>query len=164
MKALRLLTPLALLSACGLLLGCAKDSEEKPTEKAKGPKPELVGRVASIPSTREFVLIQSYGSWNVQAGAILTTTGPEGRAANLKVTGEKLGQFAAADIQSGTLEIGDGVYSSVATPKPSSSPSSTEPEPDEPTEVEPESDRDDNPDGSDPQPPLSGTDTLSFPN
>lgn len=160
MKALRLLTPLALLSASCLLLGCAKNSEEKPTEKAKGPKPELVGRVASIPSTREFVLIQSYGSWNVQAGAILTTTGPEGRAANLKVTGEKLGQFAAADIQSGTLEIGDGVYSSVATPKSSS----TEPEPEEPTELEPESDRDDKPDGSDPQPPLPGTDTLSFPN
>jgi hypothetical protein len=44
--------------------------------------------------------------------------GLEGRAANLKVTGEKTGQFAAADIQSGTLEIGDSVYTTLSYQAP----------------------------------------------
>jgi len=99
------------------LLCCTQKPEEKPKEQVESAKPELVGRVASIPSTREFVLIQSYGNWEVTTGAILTTVGPEGRAANLRVTGEKLGQFAAADIQSGKLEVGDGVYTSISIPK-----------------------------------------------
>ncbi|MFD2257405.1 hypothetical protein ACFSSA_12040 [Luteolibacter algae] len=94
-----------------LLPCCADKPEEKPKEKAEDPtKAKLVGRVASIPADRKFVLIQAYGNWEVETGSILTTQGPEGRAANLRATGEKLGQYAAADIQSGTLEIGDGVY------------------------------------------------------
>lgn len=97
---------------------CADRTEEKPTtpKKVETPKPRLVGRVASIPAGRKFVLIQSYGKWDVATGAILATIGPDGRAANLRITGEKLGQFAAADIQSGTLEIGDGVFTTITPP------------------------------------------------
>lgn len=106
-----------------LLSACAEKPGKEPTAKAEEkPKPSLVGRIASIPADREFVLIQAYGKWNITTGAILTTQGPEGRAANLRATGEKLGQFAAADIQSGTLEIGDGVYSTVSPPEPISEP------------------------------------------
>lgn len=94
-----------------LLPACASKPAEKPKDKkANEAKPHLVGRVASIPAGKKFVLIQSYGTWNVETGSVLTTEGPAGRAANLRVTGEKLGQYAAADIQSGTLEVGDGVY------------------------------------------------------
>lgn len=100
--------PLLLLFA--FFTSCAKEPEEDPKKGAEKPKPELVGRIASIPAGREFVLIQAYGKWIVETGSILTTVGPDGRAANLLVTGEKLGQFAAADIQSGILEVGDGVY------------------------------------------------------
>lgn len=114
-----------LVSAALLFLvpACAKKPKEEPTEKKEeAPKPRLVGRVASIPADRKFILIQAYGVWNIETGAILTTQGPDGRTANLRATGEKLGQFAAADIQSGTLEIGDGVYSTVTPPDPAAKP------------------------------------------
>ena len=112
------MNPLFAIALVGLALvaACAKKPDKEPVEKKETPR--LVGRVASIPSDRKFILIQSYGKWDVATGAILTTRGPEGRAANLRTTGEKLGQFAAADIQSGTLEIGDGVYSTVTPPEP----------------------------------------------
>ena len=86
----------------------------KTTPTVEGPK--LVGRIANLPADKRFVLIQSYGKWAMEAGAILTTRGPDDRAANLRVTGEKLGEFAAADLQSGTLEKGDAVYSQSTTP------------------------------------------------
>jgi hypothetical protein len=104
-----------LLAACGLF-GGKKDKEEKPA--TEGPK--LVGRIASIPADKRFVLIQSYGSWKIGQGELLTTRGPEERSANLLVTGESLGQFAAADLQSGAVEVGDAVYSR-HTPKPQES-------------------------------------------
>ncbi len=100
------------------IVGCAKNPEETPVGKDDpDSKPRLVGRVASIPADRNFVLIQSYGTWTVATGSILTTQGPEGRTANLLATGEKLGQYAAADIRTGTLEIGDGVYTIAKIPE-----------------------------------------------
>jgi uncharacterized lipoprotein NlpE involved in copper resistance len=105
------------LALCLFLATCTNKPEETPTEKTDAEsKPRLVGRVASIPADRTFVLIQSYGTWTVETGSILTTQGPEGRAANLLATGEKLGQYAAADIRTGTLEIGDGVYTIAKAP------------------------------------------------
>jgi len=124
--------PWLLLTAAILACGCAPSTppEEAP---AKSP-PQLVGRIASIPPERKFVLIQSYGPWNMPIGTILTTRGEENRTANLLFTGEKLGHFAAADIQSGTVETGDAVYSR-HTPKPpneySTAPDSPEPPPEE---------------------------------
>lgn len=109
------------LPACSLFkTGKANSSEKKPA--AEGP--ELVGRIASIPADKRFVLIQSYGSWKIEAGTILTTRGLEERTANLLVTGEALGQFAAADIQSGAVEIGDAVYSQ-HVPKPAETPATS---------------------------------------
>lgn len=102
------------------LSGCAASKTEKAegTEKKDKPQPpKLVGRIASVPADKRFVLIQSYGSWNVEAGSILTTRGADDRTANLLVTGESLGHFAAADVQSGSLEVGDAVYSR-HVPKP----------------------------------------------
>ena len=131
--------PLALVFCIALVSACADKPEKEPAKQTEQKdKPRLVGRVASIPASRKFVLIQAYGSWSVATGSILTTQGPEGRAANLRVTGEKLGQFAAADIQSGTLEIGDGVYQSpnrLAAPG-TSPPSETEPAGDEDPQVD----------------------------
>ncbi len=100
-----------LASACLGLSACATKpaKDEKKTAPVEGPK--LVGRIASIPADRRFVLIQSYGKWTVESGQILTTRGPEQRSANLRTTGESLGDFAAADLQSGLVEVGDAVYS-----------------------------------------------------
>lgn len=105
------------LVICLFIAACAHKPEETPTEKTDvESKPRLVGRVASIPTDRTFVLIQSYGKWSVATGSILTTQGQEGRTANLLATGEKLGQYAAADIRTGVLEVGDGVYTIAKAP------------------------------------------------
>lgn len=100
-------------SLCIGFTSCATHSMEKPkpeNEKIPEEGPRLVGRVASIPADKRFVLIQSYGKWNVETDQILTTRGPNDRMANLRTTGESLGEFAAADLQSGQIEIGDAVY------------------------------------------------------
>lgn len=98
----------------------ATDPEPPQVERAK-----LVGRIASIPADKRFVLIQSYGKWNLGSGQILTTHGPDERSANLRTTGESLGEFAAADLQSGLVEIGDAVYSQPLI-KPTPAPASAE--------------------------------------
>ncbi|MEI6653927.1 MAG: hypothetical protein WCP45_04110 [Verrucomicrobiota bacterium] len=96
---------------CGCLISCAWLGPKKKTQsKASAPQPRLVGRIASIPADRRFVLIQSYGKWSVATGSVLVARGPDERTANLLATGEALGQFAAADLQSGTLEVGDAVF------------------------------------------------------
>jgi hypothetical protein len=109
-----------------LLTHCAAFKSAKAAEPKAKPTtegPQLVGRIASIPADKRFVLIQSYGKWNIAAGALLTTRGPEERTANLLATGESLGEFAAADLQSGFLEVGDAVYSRhVPRPADSASP------------------------------------------
>ncbi len=93
-----------------LFTACADTKPKKPeAKKIEGPK--LVGKVASISPDKRFVLVQSYGKWDSAAGRILTTRGADNRSANLRVTGEKLGEFAAADIQSGLVETGDSAYS-----------------------------------------------------
>lgn len=101
------------LAALACLAGCAADPE--PEQQPEPPR--LVGRIASIVPTQRFVLIQSYGRWTVESGTVLTTRGDEERTANLRVTGEQQGQFAAADIQSGDVRKGDAVYTR-HTPKP----------------------------------------------
>ena len=103
--------PFTTLALCMFLAACADKPDALPVEKEEDEsKPMLVGRIASLPANREFVLIQFYGKWTVENGSILTTQGPDGRAANLVATGERLGQYAAADLRTGVLEIGDGVY------------------------------------------------------
>ena len=130
-------------TSCALLIviclwapSCALEKEKpdaKPATKPRVEEPKLVGRIASIPADKRFVLIQSYGKWNIGSGSILTTRGPNERAANLLTTGEVLGEFAAADVQSGTLEIGDAVYLR-PTPKPTSLPTPVAPKENDRTE------------------------------
>lgn len=102
---------------------CAWLTEDDPPKEDPN-APKLVGRIASFPPDRSFVLIESYGKWTVTAGTILTVQGPGGRGANLVATGEHLRHHAAADVQSGTFEIGDGVY---ARPTPKKADISPEP-------------------------------------
>jgi len=101
---------LLLASIVGWMLTSCATTDEADEEKA-GPQasPQIVGRIASVPHGSSFVLIQSYGEWRVADGTILTTRGSDERTANLLVTGEKLGQFAAADIQAGEVAVGDTV-------------------------------------------------------
>jgi len=103
--------PLALVGlGCLALVSCSwLGLGKKPKPEDPPPQPTLVGRIASIPADRRFVLIQSYGKWEVTSGSVLVTRGLDARTANLLATGESLGQFAAADLQSGTVEVGDAV-------------------------------------------------------
>lgn len=111
------------LAAFACLAGCAADPE--PEQKPEPPR--LVGRIASIVPAHRFVLIQSYGRWTLESGTILTTRGDDERTANLRVTGEQQGQFAAADIQSGGVRRGDAVYTR-HTPKPVAAAEATQPD------------------------------------
>lgn len=124
------------LPSCGLFH--QKKSETPKKTEEKKPKTSLVGRIASVSNDKTFVLIQSYGVWEVEAGGILTTRGSDERLANLRCTGEKLGQFVAADIQAGTPQSGDAVFHTPTppakpqpspTPAPAANPASTEPKP-----------------------------------
>jgi hypothetical protein len=96
---------LLLLASCSLFQG-----KEGNTAKESETKPRLVGRIASVPEGAGFVLIEAYGPWKVPDGGLLSGIGTEGRAANLIATGERLGQFSAADIRSGVAKVGDSVY------------------------------------------------------
>ncbi|NQX02480.1 hypothetical protein HQ447_17620 [bacterium] len=105
---------LIFLLCCVLGPACAPTQPKKPDAQAAKPAvegPRLIGRIASVPADKRFVLIQSYAKWEIESGRILTTRGLDNRSANLRVTGETLGEFAAADLQSGLVEVGDAVYS-----------------------------------------------------
>lgn len=81
------------------------EETEKPAKKA-----ELIGRISSISPDGAFVLIQRYQSFTAAIGSVLTTRGENDRSANLLFTGESLGSYAAADLQSGMPHVGDAVF------------------------------------------------------
>ena len=99
-----------LLPALALLASCSLFEDEKKEAPKETSRPKLVGRVASTPSGANFVLIEAYGPWHVPDGGMLSGIGTEGRTSNLAATGEKSGQFLAADIRSGVAKVGDSVY------------------------------------------------------
>lgn len=108
----------ALLLCIPALPACSPVSEPEPESQAASAKKDtepgqLVGRIASVSADRSYVVIQAYGVWSVPANTILASTGSDGRSANIKVTGENIKQFAAGDIQSGTVETGDAVFSTI---------------------------------------------------
>ncbi|HEX5791512.1 MAG TPA: hypothetical protein VFY13_10165 [Luteolibacter sp.] len=106
------------LVTCMMAAACAPTATTPPTEVKKEEAPpqathEWIGSISSVDRQQGFVLIRSQLSLTLPAGTVLTSSSPEGaepRRANLLLTGEALGNFAAADIQSGAVEIGDGVY------------------------------------------------------
>jgi len=108
------LVSLVISSGICLLSSCA-DSEPVEEDKIEEVKlDKTVARVASVNEAAEYVLIQRYGRLIIPDDAILYTLGSQGddvgQSASIKVTGEKLGQFLAADIISGKLMVGDAVY------------------------------------------------------
>ena len=109
---------------------CANNKPvEKKVEEPKEKVDKLVARVSSVNRRGEYVLIQRYGRLIIPEDSILyglsskpvirAGEGSEGtradgaekeQASSLKLTGEKLGQFLAADIVSGNPKVGDAVY------------------------------------------------------
>lgn len=111
---------------------CANNKPvEKKVEEPEEKVDKLVARVSSVNRRGEYVLIQRYGRLIIPEDSILyglsskpvirAGEGSEGtraradgaeqeQASSLKLTGEKLGQFLAADIVSGNPKVGDAVY------------------------------------------------------
>ncbi len=96
------------------LHSCANNKQVEELKKVKEEKvDQLVARVSSVNLSANYVLIQRYGRLVVPEDSVLYTLGSseeQGKAANIKLTGEKLGQFLAADIVSGQIKVGDSVY------------------------------------------------------
>lgn len=93
------------LSACGLFQGKPTPIEQEEEE----PSSRYIGQIASVHEDQGFVLIRRSPGIQVATGTILISDGTDGRAANLRATGESLGQMIAADLQSGTPQVGDSV-------------------------------------------------------
>lgn len=121
--------PWSLLSV--FLVSCATKGKE--TDPKTPPQEmeimELVARVQSRPGNKDFVLLEAYGKWTLDEGVILFAYGNDGRSATLETSGEKLGQFVAADVKSGEVAVGDAVYhrtkgaAAPASPSPPKAPS-----------------------------------------
>jgi hypothetical protein len=101
-----------LMSVCYLNSCASNPVEEEVVDEPQ--RDRMVARVASVNTTANYVLIQRFGRLVIPEDSILYTLGSSGSddhsAASIKVTGERLGQFLAADIISGKLEVGDAVY------------------------------------------------------
>ncbi len=124
-----LLRVAALMAGLVVVSGCGVSADSEASKKPPDAVPQLVGRVASIPPGKSFLLIETFGEWRVADGAILITRGADERSANLLVTGERLGQFAAADIQAGQAQVGDAVMLLPAPPAKIEPPAEEEPAP-----------------------------------
>lgn len=94
-----------------LMAACAtKEKNAEAPVKEQVDMMRLVARVQSRPGNKDFVLLEAYGKWTLEEGVHLYAYGNDGRTAILVTSGEKLGQFVAADVKSGQVEIGDAVY------------------------------------------------------
>ncbi|MFT6865040.1 MAG: hypothetical protein ACJAVK_003612 [Akkermansiaceae bacterium] len=86
-----------------------KKEEKEDPDALKGPEKRIVGRIASVSKAGKFVLIQRLGNGTLPGNVLYQARGPEGRAASLRPSGERVRDFYAADLLSGTVEVGDAV-------------------------------------------------------
>lgn len=96
-------------SSCAWL----RNDADKPQEMKEEEQLRLVARVQSRPGQKDFVLLEAFGKWTLEVGSTLYVYGSNGRTATLVTSGEKLGQYVAADISAGQVELGDAVYERV---------------------------------------------------
>ncbi|YCM44479.1 hypothetical protein V2O64_00405 [Verrucomicrobiaceae bacterium 227] len=130
-----LLFPILFLWSCSQSASNEEAEEQDPIEKPAVIKKRIVGRIASVSSTGTFVLIQKYGNGSLPKEAVFQSQGNEGRQASLRPSGERIRDFFAADLLSGTAKIGDAV---VAYHTPKQEKSVPEVEPPTPSSDEPE--------------------------
>ena len=107
MKYLTLILALGLCS-CSTSEEDPKDKND-PDKKDISIKKQIIGRIASVSSAGGFVLIQKYSVGKMPVNAIIQASGPDGRTASLKPSGERVRNFFAADIVNGEVQIGDAV-------------------------------------------------------
>ncbi len=104
---------LAITSVSLLLNSCALFSKDLPVEEPKEEPRYLltaVGQVNSYEKESGIILVRTYGKIGEGEGTAFISSGPSGSSGNLKFTGQKNHLFAAAELQTGTLEPGDLIY------------------------------------------------------
>ena len=107
---MKYLTLILVLGMCSCSTS-GEDPEDKnePDKEDIAIKKQIIGRIASVSSTGGFVLIQKYSAGKMPVNTIIQTSGPDGRTASLKPSGERVRNFFAADIVNGQVQIGDAV-------------------------------------------------------
>lgn len=91
---------------------CGSSPDEE--EESKIADQQIVGRIASVSKQGGFVLIQKFGPGPLPSGVLYQSRGPDNRSASLRPSGERIRDFFAADLLSGTVIKGDAV---IAYPK-----------------------------------------------
>ena len=107
---------LLLLLSSLWFLACASQKQKKEDEE-KAPPQRIVGRIASVSKAGQFVLIQKYGAGVLPSNALFQSRGPDGRTAALRPSGERVRDFFAADLLSGSPQKGDAVFAYPVTPQ-----------------------------------------------
>ncbi len=113
--------PATLLLLCLLFFGSScgffKKNNNSPENKKKVNVAEkrIIGRIASVSQTGDFVLIQKYGPGMLPTESLFQSRGEENRTASLRPSGERIRDFFAADLIRGTVRKGDAV---IAYPDP----------------------------------------------
>ncbi len=105
-----------IITTCALLIlpSCSSPKTTEPVAVVEQ-QPTLVGRVSKVNAAAGYAFIRRYGAWKPRAGDVLQSHGETNdiiSAGNLMATGERIGEHVAADIRSGVVNIGDGVYQS----------------------------------------------------
>ena len=101
-----------LLPSCGLLGKIFKRGQKDQEPEKVGPSKEerapvrVVGEIASV-HPEGFVLIRRHAQGFFGSGNLISSLSPEGNTASLRLTGETLGRYFAADIQEGRPATGD---------------------------------------------------------
>lgn len=99
-----------MIGLLGLLVSaCGSGTAPEPEAEGEPPPipPRVVGEIASVHPEEGFVLIRRTGLATLPAGMAYSSVGADGRTAALRLTGERLGRFFAADIGGGDPAAGD---------------------------------------------------------
>lgn len=103
---MRLLLMLPL--TCFSLTGCGL-FEEKEEEKPKTRSTRVVGEITSVHPEQGFVLFKRYGPGQLLTDGLLSSRSLDGkRAADLKLSPEKMGRFYTADFEKGAIPPREG--------------------------------------------------------
>ncbi len=108
-------------SSCNLLHKLKPHSKPKMADKAPE-GPVVIGSVELVNPEARFVVVHLLANVPISAGTELSTAGPSGHVAKLKVTPERKTVFITADITSGEPQKGDTV---LRGPTPAAAPATT---------------------------------------
>lgn len=103
-----------------VLASCAKDVVDEGPKKPEVKQDRLVGRVASVygKEGEGYILIQRYSSLDAAGDKVFYVRSEGELVTSLRLTGERLGQYLAADIVQGAPVVGDPVFERVLESAP----------------------------------------------